>query len=72
MECLRELHLPTIRELYEDLVRRAVQESWGYEQFLCELVERECQVRQINRTERDHSHWSYQLHTTEIAKKTVS
>jgi DNA replication protein DnaC len=52
MECLRELHLPTIREVYEDLVRRAVQESWGYEQFLCELVERECQVRQINRTER--------------------
>ncbi len=52
MECLRELHLPTIREVYEDLVRRAVQESWGYEQFLCELVERECQVRQVNRTER--------------------
>jgi len=41
-----------IREVYEDLVRRAVQETWGYEQFLCELVERECQVRRINRTER--------------------
>ena len=52
MECLRELHLPMIREVYEDLVRRAVQETWGYEQFLCELVERECQVRRINRTER--------------------
>ena len=39
MEC-GELHLPTIREVYEDLVRHAVQESWGYEQFLCELVER--------------------------------
>jgi DNA replication protein DnaC len=52
MECLRELHLPTIREVYEDLVDRAVQETWGYEQFLCELVEQECQVRRINRTER--------------------
>jgi DNA replication protein DnaC len=52
MECLRELHLPTIREVYGEMVRRAVQETWGYEQFLCELVERECQVRQINRTER--------------------
>jgi len=52
LESLRELHLPTIREVYEDLVRRAVQETWGYEQFLCELVERECQVRRINRTER--------------------
>ena len=27
---LRDLHLPTVREDYPDLVRRAQQESWSY------------------------------------------
>lgn len=34
VECLRELHLPTFREGFEDLARRAVQESFSYEQYL--------------------------------------
>jgi len=42
---LRELHLPTFRECFEELARRAVQETASYEQYLLELTERECQVR---------------------------
>ena len=34
VECLRELHLPTFREGFEDLARRAVQESLSYERYL--------------------------------------
>jgi DNA replication protein DnaC len=52
MECLRELHLPTFREGFEDLARRAAQESLSYEQYLGELAEQECQVRRMNRIER--------------------
>ena len=52
MECLRELHLPTFRESFEDVARRAVQESLSYEQYLGELAEQECQVRRTNRIER--------------------
>jgi DNA replication protein DnaC len=49
---LRELHLPTFRECFEELARRAVQETASYEQYLLELAERECQVRWVKRTER--------------------
>ena len=52
MECLRELHLPTFREGFEGMARRAVQESLSYEQYLGELAEQECQVRRTNRIER--------------------
>jgi DNA replication protein DnaC len=52
IECLRELHLPTFREGFEDLARRAVQESLSYEQCLGELAEQECQVRRLNWIER--------------------
>jgi DNA replication protein DnaC len=52
VECLRELHLPTFREGFEDLARRAVQESLSYEQYLGELADQECQVRRMNRIER--------------------
>ena len=52
MAYLRELHLPTFRECFEELARRAAQETASYEQYLLELVERECQVRWAKRTER--------------------
>src|SRR5271157_5889241 len=52
VECLRELHLPTFREGFEDLARRAIQESLSYEQYLGELAERECQMRRTNQIER--------------------
>jgi DNA replication protein DnaC len=49
---LRQLHLPTFRECFEELARRAVQETASYEQYLLELAERECQARWAKRTER--------------------
>ena len=49
MACLRELHLPTFRECFEELARRAVQETASYEQYLLELAERECQARWAKR-----------------------
>lgn len=50
--CLRELHLPAVRRLYEEKARRAEQESLGYESYLLELVEQECQQRRANRIAR--------------------
>jgi DNA replication protein DnaC len=52
MESLRELHLPTFREEFEAMARRAVQESLSYEQYLGELADHECQARRSNRIER--------------------
>ena len=52
VEHLRELHLPTMRECFEDLARQAEQETSSYERYLLELAERECQVRRANRVER--------------------
>ena len=52
MACLRELHLPTFRECFEELARRALQETASYEQYLLELAQRECQARWAKRTER--------------------
>jgi len=49
---LRQLHLPTFRECFEELARQAVQETASYEQYLLELAERECQARWSKRTER--------------------
>ena len=49
---LRELHLPTFRENFEDLARRAGQETLSYEQYLLELSARECEMRRANRIER--------------------
>ena len=49
---LRDLHLPTIRRLYEDHAEKAAQESLAYEMYLYELLERECEVRRHKKTER--------------------
>ena len=46
---LRELHLPSFRRSYEELVRQAQQETYSYERFLLELCERECQERRTKR-----------------------
>lgn len=51
-EYLRELHLPAIRRCFEDSARQAERESLGYEQYLLEVVERECQERRTNRIAR--------------------
>jgi len=49
---LRELHLPAIRECYEETARKSQQESLSYEQYLLELAELECMKRRNNRVER--------------------
>ena len=49
---LKELHLPTFRDIYEEAAHRAQQETLSYEQYLLELTERECEVRRANRVER--------------------
>ena len=51
-EHLRELHLPTIRNCYEDKARQAERETLGYEQYLFEVAELECQARRENRIAR--------------------
>ena len=51
-EYLRELHLPTVREHFEEVARNAQQEELSYERFLLELVELESQVRRENRIRR--------------------
>jgi DNA replication protein DnaC len=51
-ENLRELQLPAIRRCFEEKARQAERESLGYEQYLLELAERECQERRANRITR--------------------
>lgn len=49
---LKALHLPTVRELYESYASQAQQDSLSYEQYLHELMGKECEMRQQNRIER--------------------
>jgi DNA replication protein DnaC len=51
-DCLRDLHLPTMRREYESAAQRARQESSSYEAYLLDLAERECEARRANRVER--------------------
>ncbi len=51
-EHLKELHLPTVRESFEEVAHKAGQEELSYEQYLLELVELESQVRRENRIQR--------------------
>lgn len=50
--CLKELHLPTVRECYQDEARRARSEGLSYEQYLLEIMQREREVRTENRIAR--------------------
>ncbi len=51
-EYLKELHLPTVRESFEEVAHKAGNEDLSYEQYLLELVELESQVRRENRIQR--------------------
>ena len=46
---LKELHLPAVRECYEEHAEIARAESLSYEQYLNGLMEYECQVRREKR-----------------------
>ena len=50
--CLQELRLPAVRAQYEEVARQASAESWGYPEYLLEVLERECQQRRHKRIER--------------------
>jgi len=52
-ESLKELHLPTVRECYEGEAGRARAESLSHEQYLLQIVDRECEVRRQRRIERN-------------------
>jgi DNA replication protein DnaC len=49
---LRELHLPTVREVYGEAARMAEKEHLSFEQYLLHVTERECEVRRTNRIAR--------------------
>ena len=49
---LRELHLPTVRSNYEELARQAEAETLGYERYLLNLCDQECQERRRRKIER--------------------
>jgi DNA replication protein DnaC len=49
---LKELHLPTIRECYQDTARMAEAEHLSFEQYLHTVTERECETRRTNRIAR--------------------
>jgi DNA replication protein DnaC len=47
--CLKELRLPTVREVYDQAARMAEREHLSFEQYLVHVLERECEVRRTNR-----------------------
>lgn len=49
---LKELHLPTVRQCYEDTAGRAERETLSYEQYLLEVISRECEQRRKTRVQR--------------------
>lgn len=51
-EYLKELHLPVVRSCYAEVAEEATRESMGYDCFLLQLIERECEARFNNRIER--------------------
>ncbi len=52
VQYLRELHLPTIRESFEEIAKQAEQESLSYERYLLELIIKEYEDRRHRRIER--------------------
>ena len=50
--CLKELHLPTVQACHGELADSARREGLSYEAYLLEVMQRECQLRRQQRTER--------------------
>jgi DNA replication protein DnaC len=49
---LKELHLPTVRQRYQEHAQEARRESLSYELYLHGLIEQECELRRHNRIAR--------------------
>jgi len=48
----KQLRLPTINENWESILRAATERHWGYEDFLCAVLQREVEQRQDNQRKR--------------------
>lgn len=53
IENLKQLHMSTIRQSYEEVAKQARAETWSYEQYLLELLNLECETRRQNRISRN-------------------
>jgi DNA replication protein DnaC len=53
LDYLKQLHMPTMRECYEQIADLARTESFSYEQYLLELLKLECEARRQNRIARN-------------------
>jgi DNA replication protein DnaC len=52
IELLKELHLPIFREYHQEFAQKAMADELGYEAYLYELAQRECEVRRANKIAR--------------------
>ena len=52
IELLKELHLPMFREYHQEFAQQALANELGYEEYLYELAQRECEVRRANKIAR--------------------
>ena len=52
IERLKELHLPMFREYHQEFAQKAMADELGYEAYLYELAQRECEVRRANKIAR--------------------
>ncbi|RLC00734.1 MAG: AAA family ATPase [Deltaproteobacteria bacterium] len=52
-DLLKQLHMPTVRNCYEQITDQARKESLSYEQYLLELLILECDMRRQNRIARN-------------------
>jgi DNA replication protein DnaC len=52
IELLKELHLPMFREYHQEFAQKAIADELGYEEYLYELAQRECEVRRANKIDR--------------------
>lgn len=52
-QSLKQLHMPAIRNAYQEMAGQARKGSWSYEQYLLELVRQECDTRMTNRIARN-------------------
>lgn len=51
--CLKQLHLPAIRECYKERSTVARKESYSYERYLLDLIQEECDARYQKRISRN-------------------
>ncbi len=53
LDYLKQLHMPTMRECYQQIADSARKESFSYEQYLLELIKLESEARRQNRIARN-------------------